>query len=187
MSRTMETLFLPLTTANAPDSSKRILEEIKKSNGFIPILIAIFANSPTVLEGYRALDAVRGNGSFPPMGRQIILLAASVENHCNYCIAMHSMILKGDLRTPPEIVSAVRNNDLLPDAKLNALVTLVKELVRERGHAKRETIQNFLAAGYRKQQVMELLLGIALKTINNYLEHILPAPMDQPFAAETNS
>lgn len=49
----------------------------------------------------------------------------------------------------------------VPDAKLSALVTLVKELVRERGYAKDKTIQKFLAAGYKKEQVMELLLGIA--------------------------
>src|SRR5215469_16872358 len=41
----------------------------------------------------------------------------------------------------------------VPDAKLNALVTLVK-VVRERGYAKQGTIQNFLAAGYQKEQVM---------------------------------
>jgi alkylhydroperoxidase family enzyme len=64
-------------------------------------------------------------------------------------------------------------------------VTLVKEVVRERGYAKDETIQNFIAAGYKKEQVMELLLGIALKTISNYLDHISPAPVDQAFAAES--
>jgi hypothetical protein len=32
---------------------------------------------------------------------------------------------------------------------------------------------------------MELLLGIALKTISNYLDHISPAPVDAAFAAES--
>ncbi len=73
----------------------------------------------------------------------------------------------------------------VPDAKLNALVNLVRELVRERGYAKDETIRKFLAAGYKKEQVMELLLGIALKTISNYLDHISPAPVDQAFAGES--
>ena len=62
---------------------------------------------------------------------------------------------------------------------------LVKELVGERGHAKEETIQKFLAAGYKKGQAMELLLGIALKTISNYLDHISPTPLDHAFAGES--
>jgi hypothetical protein len=45
--------------------------------------------------------------------------------------------------------------------------------------------QKFLAAGYKKDQVMELLLGIALKTISNYLDHISPTPVDPAFAAES--
>ena len=185
MSIAAETLFAPLTIANAPETSKPYLEKIRKANGFVPNLMAIFANSPVVLEGYLALDAAYEKGSFPPRERQLILLAASVENKCNYCAAAHSTILKGGLRTSAEIVSAVRNGTPLPDAKLNALVTLVKELVRERGYAKEETIQTFIAAGYRKEQVIELLLGIALKTISNYLDHISPTPIDAAFAAES--
>ena len=185
MSTMTDTLFAPITIATAPEASKPALEKIQKSLGFIPNLMATFANNPTVLQGYLALDAVYEKGSFTPRERQIILLAASVENNCNYCVAAHSTIAKGALHTPPEVIAAVRKGTLVPDAKLNALVTLVKELVRERGYAKDETIQKFLAAGYKKEQVMELLLGIALKTISNYLDHISPTPVDQAFAGES--
>jgi uncharacterized peroxidase-related enzyme len=185
MSTATETLYTPLTIATAPDASKPSLKNIQNANGFVPNLMATFANNPAVLQGYLALDSIYEKGSFAPRERQLILLAASVENNCNYCEAAHSTILKGALRTSAEIVSAVRKGTPLPDAKLNALVTLVKELVRERGYAKDETIQNFIAVGYRKEQVMELLLGIALKTISNYLDHISPTPVDQAFAAES--
>jgi uncharacterized peroxidase-related enzyme len=181
----METLFAPLTVATAPEPSKPLLEMIQKANGFVPNLMAIFANNPAVLQGYLALDGAWEKGSFTPRERQLILLAASVVNQCNYCTAVHSTIAKGPLHTPADFVAAIRKNTAVPDAKLDALVTLVKELVRERGYAKEDTIRNFIAAGYRKEQVMELLLGIALKTISNYLDHISPAPVDQAFAAES--
>ena len=184
MSTTTDTLFAPLTIATAPEASRPALEKIQKSLGYIPNLMAIFANNPAVLQGYLALDAAFVKGSFTPRERQIILLAASVENHCNYCVAAHSTIAKGALHTPAEVVAAVRDGTPVPDAKLNALVTLVKELVRERGYAKDKTIQKFLAAGYKKEQVMELLLGIALKTISNCLDHISPTPLDPGFVAE---
>jgi uncharacterized peroxidase-related enzyme len=181
-----EPLFAPQTIATAPDTSKPILEQIKNSYGFIPNLMAIFANNPIVLQGYLALDAIWEKGSFPPRERQLILLAASVENDCDYCVAAHSAIAKGALHTPEEVIAAIRNNTPVPDAKLNALIALVKEIVRQRGYASDETIQRFIAAGYRKEQIMELLIGIALKTISNYLDHISPAPIDQAFAAESH-
>jgi AhpD family alkylhydroperoxidase len=109
-----EPLFAPQTIATAPDATKPILEQIKKSYGFIPNLMAIFANSPTVLEGYLALDSIWEKSSFPPRERQLILLAASVENHCDYCAAAHSAIAKGALHTPEEVVAAIRNNTRFP-------------------------------------------------------------------------
>jgi len=185
MSTTTDTLFAPLTIATAPEASKPALEKVQKWLGFIPNLMAVFANNPTVLEGYLALGAVFEKGAFTPTERQIILLAASLENHCNYCATAHSAIAKGLLHTPPEVIAAVHNNTPVPDAKLNALVNLVRELVRERGYAKEKTIQKFLAAGYKKEQVMEILLGIALKTISNYLDHISATPLDHALAGES--
>jgi AhpD family alkylhydroperoxidase len=184
MSTATETLFARLTIATAPDSSKPILEQIQKSYRFIPNLMAILANSPTALQGYLALDAIWGDGSFPPRERQLILLAASVENECEYCVALHSSIAKNALYVPAQIISAIINNTSLTDGKLSALIVLVKELVRERGYASEASLQNFIAVGYRKEQVVELLLPIALKTISNYLDHISPAPIDLTFAAE---
>lgn len=182
---TTDTLFAPLTIATAPEASRPMLEKVQKSLGFIPNLMAVFANNPTVLDGYLALGAVFEKGSFTPREQQIILLAASVENNCNYCAATHSQIAKALLRTPAEVIAAIRNDAPVPDEKLNALVSLVRELVRERGHAKEKTIEKFLAAGYKKEQVMELLLGIALKTISNYLDHISPTPLDHVLAGES--
>jgi uncharacterized peroxidase-related enzyme len=182
---TQHTLFEPVTIATAPDAAKPVLETIAKSFGFIPNLMAVFANNPVVLKGYLALDEKFEAGSFTARERQIILLAASVENRCNYCTAAHSTIAKGGLRTPAEVIAAIRNNTPVPDRKVDALVNLVKELVRERGHVADQTIQDFFDAGYSKPQLMEVLLGIALKTISNYLDHISPAPLDPAFVAES--
>jgi hypothetical protein len=69
--------------------------------------------------------------------------------------------------------------------RIVVVVRRVKKLVRGRGHARQETIQNFRAAGYRKEQGMELLIDKAWKTLSNYLDHISPVPVDQAFAAQS--
>lgn len=177
-------LFVPQTAESAPEKSKPILQNVNKAFGFIPNLMATFANNPSVLEGYLALDAVFEKGSFTALERQLILLAASVENRCNYCTAAHSTIAKGFLHAAPEAVSAIRNSAPIADKKTEALVNLTREIVRKRGFLEQETVEAFLSAGYRKDQVMEVLLGVALKTISNYLDHISPTPLDQAFEAE---
>ena len=41
---------------------------------------------------------------------------------------------------------------------------------------KPETVEAFLSAGYGKEQIMELLLGVALKSVSNYLTFAFTTP-----------
>ena len=181
---TQTNLFAPVGVETAPEKSRPFLEKIQKSFKFIPNLFGAFANSPVLLEGYLGLEGVFDKGSLSAVERSIVLLAASVENSCRYCTAAHSTVLKAFLHVPSEVVSAVRSNQPLPDPKLNSLVVLTREIVSERGHVGAQTIENFLAAGYRKDQILEVRIGVALKTMSNYLDHISPAELDQSFQAE---
>jgi uncharacterized peroxidase-related enzyme len=181
---TQTNLFDTLSLETAPEKSRPLLEKIKKSFKFIPNLFGTFANSPVLLEGYMGLEATFDKGSLTAAERQIILLAASVENSCNYCKAAHSTVLKAFLHVPSEVVAAIRSNMPVSDPKLNALVNLTREIVAKRGHAEPQTIESFLAAGYRKDQILEILIGVALKTMSNYSDHISPTELDQAFRAE---
>jgi len=177
---TQTNLFAPLGVETAPEKSRPLLEKIQKSFKFIPNLFGVFANSPVMLEGYLGLEGVFEKGSLSAVERSIVLLASSVENSCKYCTVAHSTVLKAFLHVPAEIVSAVRSNLPLPDPKLNSLVVIVSK----RGYLEAQTIENFLAAGYRKDQIQEVLIGVALKTMSNYLDHISPTQLDQAFQAE---
>jgi len=182
---TQTTLFTPVGVDTAPEGSRPLLEKVQKSFKFIPNLYGAFANSPVLLEGYLGLEGTFEKGSLSAVERQIVLLAASVQNSCKYCTAAHSTVLKAFLHVPAEVVTAVRSNLPVSDARLNALVALTKETVSERGYVRAQTIENFIAAGYRKEQVLEILIGVALKTISNYLDHISPSELDQAFRSES--
>lgn len=177
-------LFTPLTAETAPENSRPYLEDVQKAFKFIPNLFGVFANSPALLEGYLALEKSFEKTSLSPTERQVVLLAASVENTCAYCTAAHSTVLKAVLKAPADIVAAVRSCQPMDDSKLDALATLAKEIVAERGHLSAPTIDNFLAAGYRKEQVLDVLIGVALKTISNYTHHISPVAIDTAFQSE---
>ena len=181
---TQTSLFSPLDLDTAPHESRPFLEKTRKSYKFIPNMFGTFAHSPVLLEGYLGLEGVFEKGSLTGAERHLVLLAASIENDCNYCVAAHSTVLKAFLHVPAEVISAVRSNLSLPDPKWNALVSLTRELVARRGRVEAQTIENFLAAGYRKDQILEVLMGVALKTISNYTDHISPNELDQAFRSE---
>ncbi len=186
MSSSATPIFPSLQGDQVPDGSRPLLEKVKKGFGFIPNLFAAFSNSPILLEGYLGLDATYSKATLSPAERQLVLLAASVVNECVYCTAAHSTVAKGMLKVPAAVVAAVRAGQPVADAKLNALVILTCELVVGRGHVATATIQSFLDAGYRSDQIGEVLIGVALKTISNYTNHLSPVELDSAFAAEAS-
>lgn len=182
MSTASTQLFPRLEASRAPAKSQPLLDQVKRDLGFVPNLFAAFANSPVLLEGYLALNAAYESGSLTPLERQLVLLAASVVNQCDYCTAAHSTLLKGVLKVSPDIVTAVRENRSLPNERHDALVTLARAMVVTRGQVPAQTINAFIGAGYRRDQVAEVLVGVALKTLSNYTSHLSPPEIDAAFA-----
>jgi uncharacterized peroxidase-related enzyme len=178
-------LLLPsIDGDNAPPASRPLLDGVRKGYGFVPKLFAAFANSPVLLEGYLNLNAAFEKATLTAGERELVFLTASVENACSYCTAAHSTVAKAMLKIPAQVVAAVRSRTPVADRKLDALVNLTRALVVSRGFAAEDAIQRFLAAGYREEQVAEILVGIALKTLSNYTHHLSPVAIDAAFASE---
>jgi uncharacterized peroxidase-related enzyme len=169
---------------NAPEDAKPLLKAAKENFGFIPNLLGEFAEAPAVLEGYLTLNEIIGKTDFSPVEQQLVILAVSIENKCHYCSAVHSTILKNQLNVDEAIVNAVRSGDSVPDGKLNALVNFARKTVKSRGFVDEEDLQAFVDAGYSKQNVLEVNLIIALKTISNYTNHLADTPLDDAFEPE---
>jgi alkylhydroperoxidase family enzyme len=53
--------------------------------------------------------------------------------------------------------------------------------VTSRGWPSEADTAAFLQAGYGKQQVLEVVLGVGMKTLSNYTNHIADTPLDQAF------
>ncbi|MDX1641389.1 MAG: carboxymuconolactone decarboxylase family protein [Balneolaceae bacterium] len=176
--------FTIYNTDNAHGESKPLLKAAKDSFGFVPNLLGEFAEAPAVLEGYLKLNEIVGKTSFSSKEQQLAILAVSIENECHYCSAIHSTILKNQLNADKEIVDAVRNGESVPHEKYNALVTYVRTVVKKRGVIDDSEIESFIDAGYTKQNLLEVNLIAALKTISNYTNHIANTPLDEAFEAE---
>jgi alkylhydroperoxidase family enzyme len=43
-------------------------------------------------------------------------------------------------------------------------------------------VNDFLNAGFTPQQALEVVLGIGLKTLSNYTNHLADTPLDEAFA-----
>ncbi|MEQ9237272.1 carboxymuconolactone decarboxylase family protein [Coleofasciculus sp. E2-BRE-01] len=168
------------TIDTAPEASKEALVHAKQTFGFIPNLEGIFAEAPTLLKGSMALWDLFTATSFSPIEQQVIYLTANYENECHYCMAAHSGLAK-KIGMTAEDIEALRQGQPLQDPKLQALRHFTQRLIQARGWVEDHEIAEFLAAGYNQQQVLEVILGIAIKVMHNYTNHIAKTPLDKAF------
>lgn len=166
--------------STAPEASKALLEGSKKAFGMIPNLHRAMAESPELLDAYKHLHTLFLNTSFTPTEQNVVWLTINVEHACHYCVPAHTAIAHS-MQVDPEVIEALRQARPLSDAKLDALRVFTLELLRQRGDVSSEQLATFLDAGYSRQQVLEVLLGVAQKVMSNYLNHIVDTPVDEAF------
>jgi uncharacterized peroxidase-related enzyme len=178
------TILTVHTKDSAPAASRPILERIGKAFGFVPNLYAVFAESPAALQGALAISEAFSKTSLSPAEQQLVALATSEANDCEFCMAAHSALAKHAAGVAPAIVAAVRNRKPLSDPKLDALVTFTRRIVEQRGFIAAADVAAFIGAGYTKAQLIEVLFGVGMKTFNNYADHIAQTPLNAEFKAE---
>ena len=167
-----------IETAEAP--AAEMLGDIEKAYGFIPNLYGVFAESPAALRAYMAMGKIFDESSFSATERQLIILAVSRYNECNYCIAAHTVVA-GMQKVPTDVIEAIREDRPIRDSRLEALRTFATSVVENRGWVTDEQVSAFLAAGFSRAQILEVIVGISFKTLSNYTNHVADTLLDKAF------
>ena len=174
------TTFPIHSSETAPDGSKPILAEVQKSMGFVPNLFRVMAEAPAAAEAYASLKDIFGRSSLSDTEQQTVLLSVSFVNGCNYCMAAHTT-LANMKRVPSEIVEALRTGAPLADTRLDALATLTRSIVETRGWPDAAAKDTFFEAGYGTSEYLEVVVGVTMKTLSNYVNHAADTPLDAAF------
>ena len=88
------TIFKKISVNEATGKVKEIFDEIKEARQIteIPNFWKTMANSPETLERtWRSLQQVMGKGELDPAVKELIYVAVSITNNCEYCIKSHSL------------------------------------------------------------------------------------------------
>jgi uncharacterized peroxidase-related enzyme len=177
------TEFTIFNESNAPAASKAPLKTMKAKLGFVPNLMGELAASPTALESYTSLSTLFSKSGLTAIEQQVVLLATSFENNCSYCVAAHSTMAL-DAGLDRSDINAIREGRVIrADPRLEALRQFTLCVVRNRGLVERQDIDAFLKAGFTKANVLDVVNGVTLKTLSNYVNHIAETPLDEAFQA----
>jgi uncharacterized peroxidase-related enzyme len=173
----MKTAFTLHTASTAPAASADILNQVEKGWGFVPNLHRVLAESPAALEAYGTLWGIAEKTSFTAVERNVAYLAIIFENECTYCMAGHSNLSRM-AHVDGNVIEAVREGLPIGDARLQALRVFAGKVTRDRGVVSGVDVAAFIAAGFTKENVLDVLVLAATKLISNYTNHIADTPLD---------
>ena len=168
------------TIASAPENSKPALEQLQQAFGVLPNLAAAIANSPKLINSLVGVFQQVHSSSLTEQEIQIVLLTDAVANSSKYAVAFHTALALQQGVSSDE-ARAIRERRVPADKRFAALSTLAKTLIEKRGHLSEQELDLFTAAGFTKEQVLEVIAIVAASTITNYAGTIANPPLEDTF------
>ena len=170
------------TMESTPERSKPALQQLQSAFGMIPNIAGTMATSPVLINSLVGLFGNVHGGSFTEAQVQIILLTDAVTNGSTWAVAFHTTLALKEGIDPAD-VQAIRDGRLPKDSKFAALSRLAKTMIEKRGRLDDQDVERFLAAGFGKDHLLEVIAAVAASTITNYTGSITKPPLDAPFQA----
>jgi AhpD family alkylhydroperoxidase len=167
---------------SAPDGSKPALRQLQSAFGVLPNIAGAMATSPVLINSLVGLFGNVHGGSFTEPQVQAVLLTDAVVNACSWAVAFHTTLALREGIDPAD-AQAIREGRLPQDRKLAALSALARTLIEKRGHLSDQDIDRFVAAGFGKDHLLEVIAIVAASTITNYTGSVTKPPLEAPFQA----
>ena len=137
------------------------------------------SNSPVVLEAVLSLDASLKKTALSARDIEVVKLAVSAVNGCDYCVAAHSLMGKM-AGLGPTALAAVRQGAASGDAREDALADFTRHLVTTRGTVEASVVEAVKAAGISDAQIVDVTLAITAITLTNLFNRINDTAIDFP-------
>ncbi|WP_322092175.1 carboxymuconolactone decarboxylase family protein [Paraburkholderia bannensis] len=164
----------------APEQSKPVLQKLQQAFGIVPNIAAKMAASPVLINGFIGLFHHVHTSSLSEAQIQVLLLTNAVTNASEWAVAFHSALALQQGGEHAD-VDAIRAGGMPRGSQDAALSTLARALIETRGRIGEMEQERFIAAGFRAEQILEVIAVVAASTITNYTGSVTQPPLEAPF------
>lgn len=168
-----------LDPETATGKTKELFNAVQGKLGSVPNMMRTMGNSDAVLEGYLNLSGALSKGKLNARTGELIALAVSESNSCNYCLAAHTFIGEKLLKTDLSVLEAARAGES-SDVKTQAILQLAKALVSKNGLVTDADVNAVKTAGVTDGEIAETVAHVALNVLTNYFNNTANTTVDFP-------
>ena len=172
--------FTVHTLSDTTEKRKEALEQVRKRYGMLPNVIGGMGESPAAVKGYTGLIDAMNECTLTRTEIHVVWFTINLEHSCHYCMSAHTpwAIEEG---VPQGVIDTARTGGRYEDEKLEALRKFTQYMVRDRGWVDDAKIDDFLAAGFSRENIFEIIAAIAYKVMTNYTNHIVEPELDDVY------
>jgi AhpD family alkylhydroperoxidase len=135
-----------------------------------------------VLEAYLNFKETLAQGVLSPKLRERIALTVAEANGCDYCLAAHSAVGRIVGLSDEEIQDSRKG--VAPESKMEAALRFVHQIVEKRGRVTDDSISRLRRAGYRDEEIIEIIANVVLSLFTNYINLAAHTAVDFPAVEE---
>lgn len=173
------TRLTALNPEEVTGKTKDLFNAVQAKLGVVPNMMRTMGNSPAVLEGYLNLSGALSHGKLSAKTGELIALAVSESNSCDYCLAAHTYIGEKLVKADPAVLHAARTGNST-DTKTEAILQLAKTLISKNGLVNDEDVNKAKNAGISDAEIAETVAHTALNVLTNYFNNLANTEIDFP-------
>ena len=179
--RTAAVRFPDHTAESAPEKARAMLRASERQMGFTAAALARMAESPPAVEGFFTMLRLVDHSSLPALEREVLVMTLARTVGCDVCVAIHTAAL-ARLNADPDLTAALRAQTPLADARLETVRQFTLAVIERRGDVSDAQLAEWLAAGFTREQALDVVVGVATYTLSTYANRMTRAPLDAPLA-----
>lgn len=159
--------------------TKELFNAIQGKLGMVPNMMRTMGNSPALLEGYMNFSGALAHGTLGAKTGELLALAVSETNVCDYCLSAHSFIGEKLVHIDANTLQNARNANAA-DAKTDAALKFANIVVNKKGLVNDADVNAVKVAGLSDGEIGEIIGHVALNILTNYFNNISKTVVDFP-------
>lgn len=164
--------------AQADERLYGLFERVKGRFGMVPNLTKVMARSPITLQAFLALGDLQAEGRLSRDLQTKIAVTVAQANACDYCLSAHTAI--GKLSQIDDNELALNRYGDSEDRRIQTALHFVRHVVRSKGGIAEGDLDTVRRAGYSDEEIIEMLLNVAVNTLTNYVNRVAGTAVDFP-------
>jgi uncharacterized peroxidase-related enzyme len=153
-----------------PDDVRSRILAVQEKSGFVPNVFLVLARRPAEFRAFFAYhDALmEKEGGLSKAEREMIVVATSAANHCQYCVVAHGAILRIRAKNPlvaDQVAVNYRKADL--STRQRAMLDFAMKVALDSGKIAEEDFAPLRAQGFSDEDVWDIAAIASFFALSN--------------------